>query len=178
MSNHDPFRPPSLSQHFEPPNGFIGSFGWICGYSADSGFLDEAAERFTHRTHAQRAYEGRISLALMLDPSNKQVTLIDVPGISHLAVRDDPPFRLLHAKVALLGFRHESDAQQWCLRLIVSTGNWTKQTLEDSIDLAWRIDVCDQDLKSQDNSVSQACADLGAAWDCLLGCVKRLMFKS
>ena len=77
------------------------------------------------------------------------------------------PFRLLHAKVALLGFRHTSDARQWRLRLIVSTGNWTRQTLEESLDLAWRIDLSDQDLKSDDSLVPQACADLRAAWGML-----------
>jgi hypothetical protein len=53
------------------------------------------------------------------------------------------------------------------LRLIVSTGNWTRQTLEDSLDLAWCIDLSDQDLKSQDGLVAQSCADLSAAWGML-----------
>src|ERR1039458_1019894 len=139
MSKRDPiFKPFSLAQHFEAPDDFIGCFGWVCGYSADSGFLDDAAERFTRRTHAQRAYEGRIAIAMMLDPGNPQITLEEVPGVMHLPMNGVPPFRLLHAKLALLGFRHTSDARQWRLRLIVSTGNWTRQTLEDSLDLADR----------------------------------------
>ncbi len=60
-----------------------------------------------------------------------------------------------------------SDARQWRLRLIVSTGNWTRQTLEESLDLAWHIDLSDQDLKSDDSVVPQACADLRAAWGML-----------
>jgi len=168
MSKRDPiFKPMSLAQHFEAPDDFRGSFGWLCGYSADSGFLNDAAERFTRRTHAQRAYEGRIAMALMLDPSNPQITPAEVPGVMHLPINGVPPFRLLHAKLALLGFRHTSDAQQWRLRLIVSTGNWTRQTLEESLDLAWRIDLSDQDLKSEDNLVPQVFADLGAAWGML-----------
>lgn len=161
------FKPLSLDQHFEAPDGFVGCFGWICGYSADSSFLENAVERFTRQTHAQRAYEGRISLALMLDRNNVQITPKEVPGVIHSPVHGEPPFRLLHAKVALLGFRHTSDARQWRLRLMVSTGNWTRQTLEDSLDLAWRIDICSDDLKPQDASVSQACADIGAAWEML-----------
>jgi hypothetical protein len=168
MSKRDPpFKPFSLAQHFEAPDDFIGSFGWVCGYSADVGFLDDAVERFTRRIHAQRAYEGRLAIALMLDPSNPQITPKEVPGVIHLPLTGVPPFRLLHAKLALLGFRHTSDARRWRLRLIVSTGNWTRQTLEESLDLAWRIDLHDQDLKSENSLVAQTCADLSAAWGML-----------
>ena len=168
MSRRDPtFKPLSLAQHFEAPDDFLGCFGWLCGYSADVGFLDDAAERFTRRTHAQRAYEGCLAIALMLDPNNPQITPKEVPGVIHVPMNGVPPFRLLHAKVALLGFRHTSDPQQWRLRLIVSTGNWTRQTLEESLDLAWRIDLCDQDLKSRVGSIPQACADVRAVWGML-----------
>ena len=168
MSTRDlTFKPPSLAQHFEAPDDFIGCFGWLCGYSAEVGFLDDAAERFTRRVHAQRAYEGRIAIALLLDPGNPQITPEQVPGVIHLPMNGVQPCRLLHAKVALLGFRHMSDARQWRLRLIVSTGNWTRQTLEESLDLAWHIDLSDQDLKSDDSVVPQACADLRAAWGML-----------
>lgn len=178
MSKPDPtFKPPSLAQHFEAPDDFIGCFGWMCGYSADSGFLDDAVERFTRRRDAQRAYEGRIAIALMLDPSNPQITPMEVPAVLHLPMNDVPPFRLLHAKVALLGFRHLSDARQWRLRLIVSTGNWTRQTLEESLDLAWRIDLNDQDLKSQDGPVLQSSADLAAAWGMLDWLRERFDFR-
>jgi hypothetical protein len=37
----------SLLQHFDPPAGYVGGFGRVCGYSADADFLDMAAERFT-----------------------------------------------------------------------------------------------------------------------------------
>ncbi len=168
MTKRDPtFKPLSLAQHFEAPDDFVGCFGWVCGYSADGGFLDDAVERFTRRMHAQRASEGAIALALMLDSGNPQITPKEVPGVIHLPLNGAPPFRLLHAKLALLGFRHTSDARQWRLRLIVSTGNWTRQTLEDSLDLAWRIDLSDQDLKSQNSLVAQSCADLRAAWKML-----------
>lgn len=159
------FRPLSLAQHFEPPEEFIGAFGWVCGYSADVGFLDDAVERFTGRTRAQRAYEGRIAIAMMLDPSNQQILPTDVPGILHLPIRAIRPFRLLHAKVALLGFRHASTVGQWHLRLIVSTGNWTRETLEQSLDLAWRLDLFNHELKEHNEDVTRTCADVSAAWE-------------
>ncbi|HKD05515.1 MAG TPA: hypothetical protein VKB79_06395 [Bryobacteraceae bacterium] len=171
------FKPLSLAQHFEAPDDFVGCFGWICGYSADTGFLDDAVERFTRRIHAQRAYEGRVALALMLDPSNPQITPKEVPGAIHLPLSGLLPFRLLHAKLALLGFRHTSDPRQWRVRLIVSTGNWTRQTLEDSLDLAWRVDFCDRDLKSENGLVAQAGADLGAAWGMIDWLRRRFDFR-
>ena len=161
------FKPPSLAQHFEPPDDYCSCFGWLCGYSADVGFLDDALERYTRRTHAQRAYEGRVQVAMMLDPSNPQIGPVDVPGTLHVPLVGDRPFRLLHAKVALLGFRQVSDRKQWRLRLIVATGNWTRETLERSLDLAWRIDLAKEDLKADGDSVTQACADIAAAWNML-----------
>lgn len=161
------FKPLSLAQHFEPPEEYIGTFGWVCGYSADIGFLNDAVERFTGRTHAQRAYEGRIAIALMLDPGNQQILPVDVPGILHLPILAIRPFRLLHAKVALLGFRHASEVRRWHLRLLVSTGNWTRETLEQSLDLVWRLDLFDHNLKGRDDAVTQTCADLSAVWNLL-----------
>lgn len=167
MSKNDqPFKPISLAQHFESPDNFRGSFGWICGYSADAGFLNDAAFRFTRQTDAQRKYNGSISLAMILDPGNPNLTLIDAPGIAHLPIRNfnDKPFLLQHAKVAILGFQHESDSHRWQLRLIVSTGNWTRGTLEDSLDLVWRIDLDSEELENRDDASSKACADIKAAW--------------
>lgn len=158
-------QPPSLVHHFEPPTGFIGTFGWLCGYSADSHFLNNAVERFSRQTNAQRAYTGRIFLAILLDSSNPQISMTDVPGMSHLPIKKKPPFKLLHAKVGVLGFQHESDPSLWCVRLIVSTGNWTQGTLEDSLDLAWRVDVGNQDLSIHNNKGNrQACVDIRNAW--------------
>lgn len=165
------FKPLSLAQHFEAPEDFVGGFGWLCGYSADAEFLDDAAERFTRQTRAQRAYGGCVALALMLDPGNPQIVPTDAPGVLHLPIKcpGEKPFRLLHAKVALLGFRHLSDAERWQLRLIVSTGNWTRQTLEESLDLAWRIDVCSEDLpRSPGDNIRQDYADIKSAWAMLV----------
>jgi hypothetical protein len=61
---------PSLAQHFDAPDGYIGHFGWLCGYSADGLFLDDAVERFTRFNHSRRAHQGRIALVVLLDSGN------------------------------------------------------------------------------------------------------------
>lgn len=159
--------PLSLAQHFEAPDNYRSCFGWLCGYSADAAFLDDAAERFTRQTRRSRESDGRIALAVMLDPGNTQISLIDAPSVAHLPIKNpnDKPFLLLHAKIAIIGF--QSNELGWQLRLIVSTGNWTRQTLEDSIDLAWRIDLSSEDLKNPDAAANLACADIKAAWGLL-----------
>lgn len=165
--NSETLRPPSLAQHFDAPEDYTGHFGWLCGYSADALFLDDAAERFTRLTRSQRAHQGRIALAVFLDPGNPPVSLQDAPGVAHLPIRDyaGKPFRLLHAKVALLGFRHQEHYSQWQLRLLISTGNWTRQTLEESLDLVWRIDIPSESLSNLDTDIKRDCADIKAAWD-------------
>jgi hypothetical protein len=172
VSRNSKLLPPSLAQHFDAPEEYTGYFGWICGYSADAYFLAAAAERFTRLTHTQRADQGSIALAVFLDPSNPRVSLSAVPGVAHFGIKYsldnhlDKPFRLLHAKVALLGFRHQGDPKQWKLRLLVSTGNWTRQTLEESLDLVWRVDISSGSLsKPANNGVGRDCADIKAAGD-------------
>ena len=167
--NSESLRPPSLAQHFDAPEDYTGHFGWLCGYSADALFLDDATERFTRLTHSQRAHQGRIALAALLDPGNPPISLPDAPGAAHLPIIDyaKKPFRLLHAKVALLGFRHQENHSQWRLRLLVSTGNWTRQTLEESLDLIWRIDIASESLSNPDVDIQKNCADISAAWKLL-----------
>jgi len=170
MSRHsDNQNLPSLAQHFDAPENYIGHFGWLCGYSADAAFLNDATERFTRLTSAQRAYQGHIALALLLDPGNPAITVLDAPGVAHLPIKDDAnkPFRLLHAKVALLGFRHQENSSQWRLRLIISTGNWTRQALEESMDLVWRIEIVSESLSNPDADITQDCSDIKSAWNLL-----------
>ena len=160
-------KPPSLAQLFEAPEGYRGRFGWVCGYSADTAFLNDAAERFTQQTRAQRAHTGRVALALMLDPSRPQISSVDVPGVVHIPMLKpaERPFRLMHAKVALLEFRDMGDPGAALLRLIVSTGNWTQATLQESLDLAWYIDLLTEDLKASDAHIRQVRSDISAAWE-------------
>lgn len=156
--------PLSLSQHFDAPSDYLGEFGWIVGYSADAPFLNDAAERFTRQTSGQRAWQGVPRLALMLDPGSPQLPPVDIPGIAHLPLgKAGKLFRLLHAKVAVLGFKHAKKADCWRLRLIVSTGNWTRQTLEDSLDLCWAVTIDEKDLDRDDRALN--CSDIRAAWN-------------
>lgn len=155
------FKPLSLAQLFDPPEDYRGIFGWLCGYAADAGFLDEAIERFSGLTNGQRAYQGRIMLGVMLDPGNPQIEPAAVPGVLHLPMKaGKSQFALLHAKVAILCFQNRD---QFILRLIVSTGNWTRQTLEDSLDLVWTIDVASDALATKPSEQDRT--DLIAAWD-------------
>lgn len=161
--------PLSLLDLFDPPEGYLGKFGWMCGYSADAAFLDSAAGRFTGQSQSRRAREGTIALAVMLDPQNRQIPLFDAPGVLHLPIRhvNSRPFNLLHAKIAILGFRNETD--DGIVRLIVSTGNWTQQTLEDSLDLHWRVELNIKALRDapQSGIPHVDCADVLAAWQFL-----------
>ncbi|WP_291585557.1 hypothetical protein [Comamonas sp. UBA7528] len=158
---------PSLLHKFEAPPGFEGTFGWICGFSADGLFLGDAAERFTRRTANQRARDGHIALAVMLDPCHEPLSTVDVPAIADLPIIDfeGREFRLLHAKVALLGFRR-LDGEGWFIRLVVSTGNWTQQTVEDSLDLGWSIEVHSAEVSEEPDDAEDLalrCADVRAA---------------
>ena len=148
---------PSLLRLFEPPEDHYGQFGWVCGFSADAGFLDSAAERFTGRSASLRARQGQVVLGVMLDPFHEPLSILDVPGVADLPLRTRP-FRLMHAKIALLGFRGRS--ANWRLRVIVSTGNWTQQTLEESLDLAWCFDVDCTELGHGGDTLAQRCADV------------------
>lgn len=165
MSSNRRSAPLSLIDHFEAPQGYVGHFGWLCGFSADATFLDLAAERFTGFTAPRRAYGGKISLALLLDPGHRQIAPVEVPGVIHLgSLIDKPkPFALLHAKVGLLGYRHAEKSDQWMLRLLVSTGNWTVHTLERTLDLVWRADLESTDAASPE--VERVRSDILAAWD-------------
>lgn len=161
------YLPPSLLQHFAPPEDHVGSFGWLCGYSADASFLDSAAERFTQQTAGQRSYTGKVALVTLLDRGQHQVLPHEAPGVLHPPLRDASRFALLHAKVALLGYRHSQSPERWCLRLIVSTGNWTRQTVEKSLDLSWSVDVRSDQLEARERPVLLNRADVAAAWDLL-----------
>lgn len=160
--------PLSLVEHAAPPEGMTGHAGWICGFSADADFMEAFVERFTGQGRSARADRGRTFIGLCLDRSQAQIPPGEVPGVLHLAAHDNsPPFRLMHAKVALLAFRSEADEKDWALRLLVTTGNWTRQTTEDSIDLVWRLDLTADDVlaREPDDAIEQCRADMAAARD-------------
>ncbi len=150
----------SLLDLFDPPDKMIGSFGWICGYSADPVFMEEAVQRFTQAAKAARMAEGGIALALIMDPSCPQIT--GAAGVLHLPAFESARnrYRLLHAKVALLLFSSRDGSENYVVRLVVSTGNWTMATTNESIDLYWSFDWA---LGHNGNDQQQR-ADLIAAW--------------
>lgn len=115
----------SLLTLFVPPEEYIGDFGMLCGFTASRDVLDRIARTFSGDGSRPR-------LAAFIHPTAAAVT--DVPGVAWMHFRPRPPFRLLHAKVALLGFRAPDG---YCLRLAVSTGNWTAEPLTTSIDMFW-----------------------------------------
>lgn len=161
-------KPLSLLQHFDAPQQYRGVFGWVCGYSADALFMDMALEHFSRLTRGQRASSGRPLLALMTDPEHPPISMLDAPGVAHLPWQRGRtrPFRLQHAKVAILGFRHETEVERWRVRLIISTGNWTQQTVEESLDMVFRLDVDSTELVAkQEKTLPQTCADVAVAWD-------------
>lgn len=153
--------PPSLAAYFVPPEDCIGEFGVLTGYSADYHFLNDALEKFTQNIKSQRSFEGSASIALMLDQNHQQMSPVDSPGLIHLAAKAEVKneFKLLHAKVGLLLFKNKKNDQQ-IVRLIVSTGNWTRQTLEDSLDLIWSVDY-----DVTDATENQIQTDIAKAYD-------------
>lgn len=162
----DVYKPASLADYFKPPEGFIGSFGWVCGYSADIDFINLAAELFTESSKSSRMQRGLTSLVLLLDKGNPQLSPVEVPGVIHPG-RDPQkkqPFYLLHAKVALLLFLGKESSKKWQIRLLVSTGNWTTDTLSANLDLICSLDFNYNDLKVPDVENKQIRADIVEAW--------------
>ncbi|UWQ39916.1 hypothetical protein K3718_09975 [Leisingera aquaemixtae] len=142
----------SLLSLFIPPKDHFGDFGMFCGYTASRQVLDRMRRNFSAET-------SRPVLAAFIHPTTAAVT--DVPGLGWMWIKTDPVERgcdLLHAKVALMGFRQRG-GEGYVIRLAVTTGNWTGDPLSTSIDLFWSIDVDCADPGLQD------CADVRAAWD-------------
>lgn len=159
----------SLLSHFEPPEGYSGYFGLLCGYSADASCLNAVAERFTNLSETRRSVLGYPALVLMLDCGCSPLHT-GVPGVFHLLAKDaKQPFALMHAKVGVLAFQHTTDEARWAVRLLVSTGNWTGQTVTQSLDLLWSLEVRSEDLNPSavSDNVALACADIHASWDFL-----------
>lgn len=144
----------SLLSCFTPPEGYDGDFGWVCGFTAHPGVLEEMAGRFTRGARRRRA-----SLALFLHPPEQHLPLIHAVAIPFR--RPDTPwgFSLLHAKVALLHYGGKSGS---LLRLIVSTGNWTHDPLGTSLDLFWIVEWR-EDAPGVDAESGQAASDIRAA---------------
>ena len=106
---------PSLLRLFEPPEDYEGQFGWVCGFSADAGFLDAAAERFTCKPTSARARHGQLVLGVMLDPFHEPISVLDVPGVADLPLRTPmPPSAVELVKAFADGWRVPAHALQDC----------------------------------------------------------------
>lgn len=132
---------------FMPPQDCFGDFGLFCGFTATPQVLRQIRRNFSGEM-------ARPALAAFIHPTVNAVS--DIPGLAWMWMRKSG-YNLLHAKVALLGFRKRGE-DGYVIRLAVSTGNWTQDPLTDSIDLFWSVDVDCADPQPQD------VADLRAAW--------------
>ena len=134
---------------FMPPENCFGDFGFVCGFTAAPKVMAQIRRCFTGEMP-------RPVLAAFIHPTINAIS--DIPGLAWMWMRlQRRGYNLLHAKVALLGFRKRYE-DGYVIRLVVSTGNWTQDPLTDSIDLFWSIDL-------QTNAhVDQDVADIQAAW--------------
>ena len=142
----------SLLDLFLPPKGYFGDFGMLCGFTASRQVLDRLRRNFSGET-------ARPVLAAFIHPTVAAVS--DLPGVAWIWISPDEAargYRLLHAKVAILGFRQEG-GDGYVIRLVTTTGNWTEDPLGSSIDLFWSVDV-----PTTQASDAQVRADLHAVW--------------
>ena len=117
---------------FMPPENCFGDFGFVCGFTATPNVMEQIRRSFAGEM-------ARPALAAFIHPTINAIS--DIPGLAWMWMRlQDRGYNLLHAKVALLGFR-KRDEDGYVIRLAVSTGNWTQDPLTNSIDLFWSIDV-------------------------------------
>lgn len=138
----------TLYSLFMPPEDCYGDFGLMCGFTATRQVLGQIRRTFTGET-------ARPVLAAFIHPTVNAIS--DVPGLAWMWMRlEARSYNLLHAKVALLGFRKRG-GDGYVIRLAVSTGNWTQDPLTGSIDLFWLIDL---DTAAPD---AQDAADIRAA---------------
>lgn len=133
----------NLTRLFQPPAHLHGTHMLICGMTAEADILNAALEAFTGEVGAAHAARGRLVGLLMLDARQPLFAPDQISGLMQIA----PPAaeswsqrtRLLHAKVALLGFGPSPFGKTTHMRLIVSTGNWTRSAFgRGEIDLYWQ----------------------------------------
>jgi len=145
-----------------------GVFGLVCGLSADEYFMDKALEKFSGLSKTQRQHNGHMSIALFLDAHNEPMQ--DMHGL-YIPWQSRPisgKNGLMHAKTALLGFGESTVGEPDYYRLIVSTGNWTVEAVDHSINLVWS---CDYDTASREDQKQSAkdIVEAAAFWRKLLG---------
>lgn len=156
-----------LETLFSPPSGEYGTHLLLCGLSSDAETVERALTAFTNETPAQRRARGLVRGLLLVDASNRQPQAQPAPGLLQLAPCLKEVWRrrtkLMHAKVALMGFGPSTLRVPRRWRLVVSTGNWTAETWgrKAQIDLFW---MTEWDEQSDETNAPQALADVHAAF--------------
>ncbi len=152
----------TFSDLFSPPAGLQGIHALMCAYSADTGFFEQALDKFTSVSPQSRLARGSIDATLLLDPDHQVFEAQIIPGLCQLHPR--PPetrpwqFKKMHAKVALLSFGRCRAGAAEHFRLIVSTGNWTEASAKNLIEMAWYIDIPWDSDEAADLRDLHACA--------------------
>jgi hypothetical protein len=132
-----------LDALFAPEPNQFGTHMLICGLSADIETLERITSAFTGQSKVQRAASGLLRSVLMLDASARLLSPLAVPGMLQLAPCAATDWKqqtsLMHAKVALMGYAESPFGAPTALRLVVSTGNWTRETWGSGsqIDMFW-----------------------------------------
>ncbi len=141
----------TLSSLFAPPENLQGIGGVLCAFSSDADFLEQALFRFTRVPPGSRRSRGSVDFTLMLDPAHEVLAQDVVPGLLQLRPKSSEKriwdFRDMHAKVALLAFGPARMGEPTQYRILVSTGNWTKASAQQFIEMAWYIDIHAQSPK-------------------------------
>lgn len=133
----------ALEALFAPPLGRHGTHMAICGMTADIDTLERAMAAFTGQERLSRAAAGWPRGVLMLDASSPLPAASAVPSLVSLAHDGVDAWKertaLMHAKVALMAFADEPFDVPTSFRLLVSTGNWTRDSwaAQSLIDMYW-----------------------------------------
>lgn len=130
----------SLVDAFDPPSGQVGVSAIFVTMTADTRVLNEALAVFTGASGRAREADGRCIAYLLRDPGRRDpgsagIRPDEVPGLFEMTPRGTVDGRLLHAKLALLGFADAADVAPKHLRLVVSTGNFTTDSVKQRLEL-------------------------------------------
>lgn len=131
----------TLLDLFSPPGSLLATGAILVSMSATEDFLQEALRRYTGMSHAQRAAEGDVAAYLFLDAAEDSFSAREIAGLYQFQPSSEAGRRLLHAKVALIGFGPARTGNPSVVRLAVTTANWTQTSARHQLELAWRIDV-------------------------------------
>ncbi|MEW6078391.1 MAG: hypothetical protein AB1724_11305 [Thermodesulfobacteriota bacterium] len=135
----------TLSELFLPPDGLVGQVGITCAYSASQSYVDRILETFTQRSKMHRRLCGYTNLFLMLNPHCVDLNELELPGLIWLKPHRCELWKKWiasqHAKVALLSFGKTPNGKPLCYRLVVTSGNWTESSGNQTIEMAWYLDV-------------------------------------